>query len=396
MQEQSQNTWSVALEDTFHADAGGRHRRRRQLRQVRDHQGRGVQRDARASSSIPRAARTRSTGRARSIWRYSQSGRGARQRVRSRALPGDLRAVQHALRHRDAESGSRSGARHQSRSRLEGRAPRTRASRGRRVLQRRPGSDPDRRAAGHHDADAERRRRAVLRRGSRRSTRTVGTQLRVGGNYTAISRTIHDALQPNLRPTGVPTHKAFLYAAWRPIERLTITPSLDVAGDRWSDVNPAPRQLPYVRTGGYTLVNLAAEYAVASDFDVVLRLQEPDRRQLRAGVGLPAARPHVLLQDPDRSVIRCDGIDDARDDGCPPIVVPASAWRCCLRRHGRGGAGPPAPARRASTLSVGGDVATPLTLTPAELKALPRTTRRGEGRGRPDGRATKACWSARS
>ena len=91
---------------------------------------------------------------------------------------------------------------------------------------------------------------------------TVGRQLAVGGNYTAISRTIRDALQPNLRPTGVPTHKAFLYISWRPIERLTITPSVDVAGDRWSDGNPAPA-FPYVRTGGYTLIDLAAQYAIA-------------------------------------------------------------------------------------------------------------------------------------
>jgi iron complex outermembrane receptor protein len=92
----------------------------------------------------------------------------------------------------------------------------------------------------------------------------VSAQLTVGGNYTAISRTIDDALQPNLRPTGVPTHKAFLYAAWKPMPRLTITPSFDLAGDRWSDVNPAPA-FPYVRTGGYSLLNVAAEYAIARD-----------------------------------------------------------------------------------------------------------------------------------
>lgn len=97
----------------------------------------------------------------------------------------------------------------------------------------------------------------------------VSSHLTVGGNYTAINRTINDALQPDLRPTGVPTHKAFLYAAWQPIARLTITPSLDVAGDRWSDVNPAP-EFPYVRTGAYTLVSVAGEYALASNIAVVL------------------------------------------------------------------------------------------------------------------------------
>lgn len=87
--------------------------------------------------------------------------------------------------------------------------------------------------------------------------------LSVGGNYTALSRKIEDALQPNLRPTGVPTHKAFLFASWRPIDRLTITPSLDLTGDRWSDVSTTPVQtFPYVRTGQYSLFNLSAEYAI--------------------------------------------------------------------------------------------------------------------------------------
>ncbi len=48
---------------------------------------------------------------------------------------------------------------------------------------------------------------------------------------------------------------------------LSITPSLDVAGDRWSDVNPPPA-FPYVRTGAYTLVDLAAEYAIVRGFTV--------------------------------------------------------------------------------------------------------------------------------
>ena len=96
----------------------------------------------------------------------------------------------------------------------------------------------------------------------------VSSQLTVGGNYTAISRTVHDALLPNLRPTGVPTHKAFLYAAWKPVNRLTITPTLDIAGDRWSDVNPAPA-FPYVRTGSYTLLDIAAEYTVIRGLSIV-------------------------------------------------------------------------------------------------------------------------------
>lgn len=95
----------------------------------------------------------------------------------------------------------------------------------------------------------------------------VTSQLNVGGNYTFIKRTIVDALQPNLEATGVPTHKAFLFLAWRPLTPLAVTPSLELAGDRWSDVNPAPA-VPYVRTGQYTLLNVAIEYTVQRSLEL--------------------------------------------------------------------------------------------------------------------------------
>src|SRR5262245_18523977 len=87
-------------------------------------------------------------------------------------------------------------------------------------------------------------------------------------------RTIHDALEPNLRPTGVPRHKAFLHAAWRPVDRLTVAPSLEVAGNRWSDVTTAPVQaFPHTRTGNYTLIDLSAQYRIERNFDVVFGMK---------------------------------------------------------------------------------------------------------------------------
>ena len=97
----------------------------------------------------------------------------------------------------------------------------------------------------------------------------VGSSVRAGGNYTFTHREITDALQPNLRPTGVPTNRAFLYATWRPIAPLRITPSLDLADDRWSDMNPAPA-FPYVKTGAYTLIDLDATYTVARNLELGL------------------------------------------------------------------------------------------------------------------------------
>jgi iron complex outermembrane receptor protein len=97
----------------------------------------------------------------------------------------------------------------------------------------------------------------------------IGTTLRAGGNYTFMHREIADALQPNLRPTGVPAHRAFLWTTWQSTSRLRITPSLDVAGDRWSDVNPAPA-FPFVRTGAYALLDLDATYAFQRRLEVSL------------------------------------------------------------------------------------------------------------------------------
>jgi outer membrane receptor protein involved in Fe transport len=50
---------------------------------------------------------------------------------------------------------------------------------------------------------------------------------------------------------------------------LRITPSLEVADDRWSDVNPAAA-FPYIKTGAYTLLDLDATYAFPRDVEVSL------------------------------------------------------------------------------------------------------------------------------
>ena len=126
---------------------------------------------------------------------------------------------------------------------------------------------------------------------------SVTPQLTVGGNYTGLQKEIVDALLPNLRPTGVPAHKAFLYAAWRPVEKLTITPTLDLAGDRWSDVNPAPA-FPYVRTGGYTLFDLSVQYGVARNTDVVLGFKNltDDNYSLAWGFPQPGRTFYVKMR----------------------------------------------------------------------------------------------------
>jgi iron complex outermembrane receptor protein len=97
----------------------------------------------------------------------------------------------------------------------------------------------------------------------------ISDRLTVGGNYTFIDREIRDALLPNLEATGVPENKAFVYARWQPVERFTLTPSVEVADDRWSDVNP-PTPAPYIQTGAYTLVGLDAKISFLRNMELAL------------------------------------------------------------------------------------------------------------------------------
>ena len=49
----------------------------------------------------------------------------------------------------------------------------------------------------------------------------------------------------------------FLYAGYRPIPQLTLTPSIEVAGDRWTSITNGNW---YYRTGAFCLTNFNADY----------------------------------------------------------------------------------------------------------------------------------------
>lgn len=93
----------------------------------------------------------------------------------------------------------------------------------------------------------------------------VDDALTLGGNYTFTDRDIDDPSNAAFRATGVPKHKAFLYAQWSPVEALRVIPSLDLASDRWT-VNTAGTL--YYQTGDYALANLRVEYSLTDGIDV--------------------------------------------------------------------------------------------------------------------------------
>lgn len=81
----------------------------------------------------------------------------------------------------------------------------------------------------------------------------------LGGNYTWTRRNLDDPGNTAFEPTGVPTHKAFLYAEWTLLPGLRLSPSIEAASDRWA-TNSAGSA--YFRTGSYVQANLRVDYDV--------------------------------------------------------------------------------------------------------------------------------------
>ncbi|MGE0665614.1 MAG: TonB-dependent receptor plug domain-containing protein [Sphingomonadales bacterium] len=96
-------------------------------------------------------------------------------------------------------------------------------------------------------------------------TADLGPSLRLGANYTYTHRSLDDPSNAAFRPTGVPAHKAFLYADWSPLEGLHIVPNMDIASSRWT-VNTGGTR--YYRTGSYALVNLRIDYELVNGVEL--------------------------------------------------------------------------------------------------------------------------------
>lgn len=81
--------------------------------------------------------------------------------------------------------------------------------------------------------------------------------LTVGGNVTLMNRKVTAPYTPGFKPSGVPNAMGMVYARWEPLKNLILTPSIELASNRWT-VKPDGKT--YYRTGAYALVNLTGEY----------------------------------------------------------------------------------------------------------------------------------------
>ncbi|OCC23325.1 TonB-dependent receptor [Croceicoccus estronivorus] len=100
----------------------------------------------------------------------------------------------------------------------------------------------------------------------------LGPTFDLGANYTYIHRSFDIAnpapgtMVPVFALTGVPTHKAFIYADWHPLRRLRILPSLDIASDRMTSTTAPPPI--YYETGNYVVANLRVDYLVTEQIEL--------------------------------------------------------------------------------------------------------------------------------
>ena len=100
----------------------------------------------------------------------------------------------------------------------------------------------------------------------------AGSTFDLGANYTYIHRSFDitgaapGTTVPVFALTGVPTHKAFIYADWHPLNGLRILPSFDIASDR---VTSTTASTPvYYDTGSYVVANLRIDYAITEQIEL--------------------------------------------------------------------------------------------------------------------------------
>jgi iron complex outermembrane receptor protein len=96
-------------------------------------------------------------------------------------------------------------------------------------------------------------------------TLTVSARLEIGGHYSYVSTDVDDPNDPTARLTTTPRHSGFLYTQWRPLEKLSVIPSLELRDDRWSS---NAQGNGYVRTGGYELMGLKLEYELWPNWQI--------------------------------------------------------------------------------------------------------------------------------
>lgn len=88
-------------------------------------------------------------------------------------------------------------------------------------------------------------------------------ELEIGGNYSYLLRQIQDYVT---LATDTPKNKIFGYANWKPIDDLSVVPSVEIGGKRW--LQSSTNTSYYYRGGDSAVANLKVSYKLTSSMEV--------------------------------------------------------------------------------------------------------------------------------
>jgi iron complex outermembrane receptor protein len=120
----------------------------------------------------------------------------------------------------------------------------------------------------------------------------ISDALGIAANYTHFEREINDPLQPTFQVVGAPDDAAFVAFIYEPTSKLAITPSIELASDRWSDVTGGG----YVRTGDYSLLNLQVQYRGSDTWEIAAGGSNLTDENFELAQGYPEAGRNVYVR----------------------------------------------------------------------------------------------------
>lgn len=118
----------------------------------------------------------------------------------------------------------------------------------------------------------------------------IGDRVGLVANYTYLHRGLKDPQRADFRPTDTPRHNAYLRLDWQALDRLTVSPSVELASSRLSEsaLQPAdPTQIAYTRMGGFGLANLDFDWQANERTSVVMGVRNVFDRNYELVEGYP-------------------------------------------------------------------------------------------------------------
>ncbi len=120
----------------------------------------------------------------------------------------------------------------------------------------------------------------------------VSETLALNANYTFLDTKITDPEVNGVKATDLPKHKFYLRLDWQALDRLTVSPSVEIYGTRWSDpaVTSGDRNNPaYTKMSGFGLANLDMAWQVSEQADVSFGIRNMFDRNYSVVEGFPEA-----------------------------------------------------------------------------------------------------------